>query len=319
MRKASSFLAKFAVSALVLYLALNWVSLGTVASRFAQIDPRWVTAGLLVPVVQNFFLAVRWQALISACGADLPVRQLFRFSMVALFFNQTLPSSVGGDAMRIWLLGKEANWRTAAYSVFIDRVVGVVALAIIVTACLPWTLRLVQDPIGRSALLAIGLGCIAAGVMFVSLAWGRLTLLQRWAPTRHLAAVARVALDILCSPRPLAWIFVNSIIIHLLTAISAWIAARAVGVEMPFLYAIFLVLPVILIAVVPVSVAGWGVREGAMAAAFGYAGLAPGDGLIVSLLYGATYLASGIIGGGVWILSGQKTKDEAMPAAQPLD
>jgi hypothetical protein len=319
MRKALFLIAKFAVSALVLYLALNWVNIGTVASRFAQIDPRWIALGLAVPLIQNFFIAARWQTLIRACGAELSLRQLFRYSMVALFFNQTLPSSVGGDAMRVWLVGKETNWRIAAYSVFIDRVIGVVALAIIVTACLPWTLTLVQNPIGRAALLLIGLGCIAAGGVFVALAWERLSILQRWAPTRHLAAVARVALDILRSPRPLAWTFFNSIVIHFLTAASAWISAQAIGAEMPFLYALFLVLPVILISIVPVSVAGWGVREGAMAAAFGYAGLAPSDGLIVSLLYGLTYLAVGIVGGLVWILSGRKVKDEAIPTAQTLD
>jgi len=318
-RKALALIAKFAISAVVLYLALKWVDFRTVTSRLAQVDPRWIALALSVPLIQNVFIAIRWQAVLRACGTELPLAQVFRFGMVALFFNQTVPSSVGGDAMRVWLVGKETNWRIAAYSVFIDRVMGVVALAIIVTACLPWTLTLVQNPIGRATLLLIGLGCIVGGGMFVSLAWDRLTLLQGWAPTRHLAAVARVALQILRSPRQLAWIFLNSIIIHFLTAASAAIAAQAIGASLSFFYALFLVLPVILISIVPISVAGWGVREGAMAAAFGYAGLAPGDGLIVSLLYGLTYLAVGVLGGLVWILSGRQVKDEAIPTTRPLD
>jgi glycosyltransferase 2 family protein len=319
MRRTLSFLAKIAVSGLVLYLVLNRVNVETIASRLKHIDPRWIALGLLLPLVQNFFATLRWHDIIRACGAELPIRQLFRFCMVALFFNQTLPSSIGGDAMRIWLAGKESNWRVAAYSVFIDRVVGVVALAILVTICLPWTLTLIHNPVGRTALLLIGLGCIAAGGIFISLAWQRLTILQRWAPTRHLTAVATVSLKILRSPRQLGWIFAHSFIIHFLTAISAWCAARSVGADLPLLYSLFLVLPVILIAIVPVSIAGWGVREGTMVAAFGYAGLPPSDGLIVSLLYGATYLAIGVLGGLVWALTGRKVADKAIPSAQPLE
>ena len=306
MRRVLSFLVKLVVSGLLLYLALNWVNLGRVASRLSQIDPKWVALGLLVPLVQNFLLTLRWQTILRRCGSDLPVGQLFRYTLVALFFNQTLPSSVGGDAMRIWLIGKQANWRTATYSVLVDRVVGVVALAILVTACLPWTLQLVRNPVGRSALLLIGLGCIAGGAVFVSLAWERLRFLQRWSPTRHLAASATVAAGILRSPPTLAKVFGLSFTLHLLTAFIAWCAARAIGAQLPFTYAPFLVLPVILIAIVPVSIAGWGIREGAMVAAFGYAGLAPSDGLIISLLYGAAYLVVGMIGGLVWVLTSKR-------------
>jgi uncharacterized membrane protein YbhN (UPF0104 family) len=303
MRRALSVIIKITVSGLLLYLALNWVNIGTVASRLSRIDLWWIAFGLLMPVAQTYLQTVRWQNIISQCGAELPVGQLFRFCMVALFFNQTLPSSVGGDVMRIWLAGKQTNWRIASYSVLVDRVIGVVALAIVVTACLPWTLNLVRNPVGRSALLLIGLGCIAAGVVFVSVAWERLHILQRWAPTRHLVATATVALGILRAPRALVPIFGLSFLIHMLTAVIAWCAARSVGADLPLAYSLFLVLPVILIAIVPISIAGWGVREGAMVAAFGYAGLAPSDGLIVSLLFGASYLAVGAIGGLVWVLT----------------
>ncbi len=315
MRRALSLLVKLAVSGLLLYLALNWVNLGRVADRLSQIDPRWIALALLAPLAQNFVLTLRWRIILSRCGSDLPLGQMFRFSMVALFFNQTLPSSVGGDAMRIWLVGKQANWRAATYSVLVDRVVGVVALAMLVTACLPWTLALVRNPVGRSALLLIGLGCIMGGVVFVSLAWEHLRILQRWAPTRHLAASATVAAGILRSPATLVKVFGLSFVIHLLTAFNAWCAARSVGAELSFTYALFLVLPVILIAIVPVSIAGWGIREGAMVAAFGYAGLAPGDGLIVSLLYGATYLVIGAIGGLVWVLTSRGMERAIVPAA----
>ncbi len=309
MRRALSLFVKLAVSGLLLYLALRSVNIGTVASRLTDIDPKWIALALLVPLAQNFLLAIRWRTILSRCGSDLPLGQMFRYGMVALFFNQTLPSSVGGDAMRIWLVAKQTNWRAASYAVVIDRVVGLVALAMLVTVCLPWTLQLMHSPVARGALLLIGLGCIAGGLVFVSLASDRLLLLQRWGPTRHLAASAAVAAGILRSPRTLISVFGLSFAIQLLTAVNAWCVARSVNADLTLLHALFLVLPVMLIAVVPVSIAGWGIREGAMVAAFRYAGLAAGDGLIVSLLYGAILLAVGALGGLVWVLTTKRQFD----------
>ena len=303
MRKAIALTIKAAVSGLLLYFTLASVNIGAVEARLYQIDPRWVAAGLLLLFVQLAIQAVRWELLVARCGGNLPLARAFRFSLIGVFFNQTLPSSVGGDAVRIWLLGKQSNWRVAAYSVFLDRAVGVVALAALVVACLPWSFELIRNPVGRAGLLIIGLGCLTAGAVFVALASPRLHILQRWAPTRHLAAIAAVGFSVLRSPSSVTAVFGLSFAIHLLTATAAWCAARSVGADVTLLDSLFLVPPVILVTVIPISIAGWGVREGAMVAAFGYAGLAPGDGLIVSLLFGAGFLVVGIIGGLVWILT----------------
>jgi hypothetical protein len=84
---------------------------------------------------------------------------------------------------------------------------------------------------------------------------------------------------------------------------------------MPLLYSLFLVPPVILVAVVPISIAGWGVREGAMIAAFAYAGLPQSDGLIVSLLFGIGFLLVGIVGGLVWVVTIDRRDRKVVPAA----
>jgi glycosyltransferase 2 family protein len=313
MRKALTLSIKVAVSGLLLYFTLSAVNIGAVTSRLSHIDAQWALLGLFFLVVQLASLTWRWQLLVARCGADLPFARLFRLSMIGVFFNQTLPSSAGGDAVRIWLLGKQSTWRIAAYSVLLDRVIGVVALAILVVLCLPWTLGLVRSPVGRAALLLIGCGCIAAGIVFVALSWRRRQFLQRWSPTRHLAAAAGIASSIFRSPSSLIAIFGSSIIVHLLTALAAWCAARAVGADLPLLYSLYLVSPVVLLTVIPISIAGWGVREGAMVVAFGYAGLAQSDGLIVSLLFGFGYLVLGIAGGLVWVLT-NSSHDGVSPA-----
>ena len=63
-----------------------------------------------------------------------------RFNLIGTFFNQTLPSSIGGDAVRLWLVARAgAGWRAATYSIFVDRAIGLIALAIIIVASLPWS------------------------------------------------------------------------------------------------------------------------------------------------------------------------------------
>jgi uncharacterized membrane protein YbhN (UPF0104 family) len=301
------------VSGLLLYFAFRLVDVTALAERLAHVDLGRLS--LLIPLIflQTALLAWRWQMVLRHCGTHMPLPRTFRFNLIALFFNQALPSSIGGDAMRIWLAGRSANWRNAIYSVFLDRLIGMVALAALVLACLPWAWALIHDPVGRGALLVIVCGTFGGGIAFLALASQRLEMVRRWPVANHLAELAGVALTILRSPRALAPVFAISILVHLLTALVAWCAARAIGAELPLQYAVVLLPPVILVAAVPVSVAGWGLREGAMVAAFGYAGLVPDDGLMVSLLVGAGYLATGAIGGLVWV-----TTAAGRPSPKPM-
>ena len=310
MRKAISLLLKAAVSGLLLYFALQLVNLNTIADQLRQIKPEWLGLAVIALAAQTTLLARRWQRIVSQCGADMHFAVLFRFTIIGVFFNQTLPSSVGGDAMRIWLLGKQADWRVAAYSVLIDRVVGLVALASIVVVCLPWTFELVHDPVGRIALLVVGLGSLGGWLVFLMLGWERWRVLQRWTLTRHLAASATIAISLLRDPRALGPIALISVLIHLLTALCAWCVARSVNADLSLINAVFLVLPVFLIAVVPISIAGWGVREGAMIAAFAYAGLPQSDGLVISVLLGISHLIVGVFGGVLWVLMRAETKPD---------
>ena len=90
-------------------------------------------------------------------------RRRSRYCMIGSFFNQTLPSSIGGDAMRLWLVGRgPAGWKAAAYSIFVDRAIGLIALAVLIVASLPWSYRLIGDPQGRLALLFVDFAALAA-------------------------------------------------------------------------------------------------------------------------------------------------------------
>lgn len=315
MRRMLLLLLKAAVSILLLYVSLRAVNFVALGERLSHLKAGWIGAALLLQAVQVALQAMRWRTIALACGSSLTPRAAVRINFVAAFFNQVLPSTIGGDAARMWLLARSGGgWASAAYSVLIDRVVGVLALAVIVIACLPWTLALVQDPIARAVLLLIGAGAIAGALVFILIGVLKLPLLERWAPTRHLIEVSRTARRLAQSSRSAASVGAMSFGIHLLTIASIWCIAQSVAASASFTLLLFMIPPVILISTIPLSIAGWGVREGSMVVAFTYAGLAAGDGLIVSVLFGLTAFAIGTIGGVLWI-TGDMRKSKARPAA----
>jgi glycosyltransferase 2 family protein len=307
MRQLLFLVVKAAVSVLLLYLALRSVDLSVVGQRLSRLDLSWfifILFVLLLLLAQITLIALRWRQIVLVTGASIPFEAALRYSLIAAFFNQTLPSTVGGDAARVWLLGRSgAGWKLATYSVLIDRGVGLFMLAVLVMACFPWTLALVSDPLGRTVLLSFGLGTFAGAFVFVSIASAPKRWMQKLWALRHLAAVAEITWR-LCRSRRVGLVAMLSLAIHLLTVTAVWLVAKSVAVPLDFWLAVFLIPPVLLIASLPVSIAGWGLREGVMIAGFAYAGLAESDGLIVSLLFGAASFLVGALGGMIWILRG---------------
>jgi glycosyltransferase 2 family protein len=305
MRRVVFLLLKAAVSALLLYLSLRSVHLESVGARLVSAKATWLLAAAALMVAQTVLLAVRWREIADAGTAQLGFRAALQITFIGSFFSQVLPSTVGGDAARIWLLARRGGgWASATYSVLIDRVVGVTVLAAIVIACLPWTLSLVHDPIARGVLLLIGFGAIAGAAVFLALGLLPARLAARIGLVRHLASASRMALTLCHCPRSLLVLVATSLLIQFLTVTLVWCCAQSVDAPVGFAPVLFLLLPVLLIATVPISIAGWGVRESSMVMAFGYAGLAQSDGLVLSILFGLVSFAVGAIGGVVWIASG---------------
>ena len=168
MRRTLSLLAKATISILLLYLSLHSIDLGALAARLSWFELGWIVLALSLLTVQVVLLAVRWRNISAACGANLPFTLALQISFIATFFNQVLPSTVGGDSARIWLLARKgAGWARATYSVLIDRIAGVFVLALIVIVCLPFTFSLIHDPIARAVPLMIGVGVITGTLVFV--------------------------------------------------------------------------------------------------------------------------------------------------------
>jgi uncharacterized membrane protein YbhN (UPF0104 family) len=298
---------KILVSAALLYLALRKVDFHELASRFDVASFGWIGLAIAATLVQIFLGVLRWREISAECGAPLGLMQATRFNMIGQFFNQTLPSSIGGDAVRLWLVARGgAGWRAATYSIFVDRAIGLIALSVVIVASLPWSYRLISDPHGRSALLFVDFAALAGGVGFLILGRLQWPWLKRWWATHHLHACSVIANNVIFSRRRGPKITALSLMVHVLTVVIAWCVVRSIAAPVLFSQAFQLVPPVMLITMMPISIAGWGVREATMGLAFGYAGLLANEGVNVSLLFGAVSFTVGALGGLVWIFSAEK-------------
>ena len=111
MRRTLLLLAKATISILLLYFSLRWVNVSALADRLSRFQPGWIVLAVLLLVIQVAVLAVRWQKIANACGAQLTFVPALHMNFIAAFFNQVLPSTVGGDGARIWLLARRgAGW-----------------------------------------------------------------------------------------------------------------------------------------------------------------------------------------------------------------
>lgn len=318
MQKNFLFLLKLLVSLTLLYFVLRPFDLSALAVRLANLSYPWALFALVLGAVQIVLLGIRWSAI--AGEQVLPMRKAVRLSFIGSFFGQVLPSTIGGDAARIVLLARTgAGWAKAAHSVVADRVIGLLMLALIVFACVLFTFARVSDPIARAALIAVAAAAILGAAVFLLLHRRPFSLLTRLPLGTHLAEASALALSVLRVPRTAALVTFCSIAGQLVAVVIAWSCGQAMSASVPFFDLLVLLPPVLLIATAPVSIAGWGLREGTMTTVFTLAGLSSTDGLMISLSFGLVNLVIGCVGGLIWIGSGARltrSRGEALTSSE---
>src|ERR1700752_2189356 len=214
---------KVLVSVALLFLALRKANFSDLASRIDLASAGWIGLAIATTFLQIFIGVLRWRIVREECGAPIPIRQAMRYNMIGTFFNQTLPSSIGGDAVRLWLVARSgAGWRAATYSIFVDRAVGLIALSIIIVASLPWSYHLISDPYGRSALALVDIAALAGGAGFVVLGMLPWPWLKRWWATHHIHACSVIANRVLFSRAHGPKVAVLSLLVNVIAVVIAW-------------------------------------------------------------------------------------------------
>lgn len=247
--------------------------------------------------------SLRWALVVPVTKACLKIRDAFSITMIGHFFNQLLPTSIGGDAMRVWEATK-IGFKTdqAVLSVLLDRLIGLSGLLIFIILGQPYLFytsdNLYFQLVTLGLILASGLGLFL--LLQLNQIAGKFTRYRIVRAGQKLSIAARqLALQ---HPKRLFQALFLSLCIHAVAMIAITFLARALGVSVT-VYEMALIVPtVLLVSSLPISIGGWGVREAGLAAGFVVLGHDPATAVTVSILVGMINLIWAIPGMIIWIL-----------------
>ena len=300
---------KFAVSALLLWFLFTTYDVSDAIGRLGRLAPGFLVLAVAAEMLSIILATWRWVLILRAINIGLDFLKALPIVFIALFFNQILPSNLGGDVMRVWRLFQHgSDLVNAIGSVILDRVVALLGLVILVSACLPFVSLLTDDPL-LSRILMVIIGATVAGLGFLLAFERALPLVRRFLPPailKNLSTLARDARKYFLNPAASVPGTAISVVNHMVTVTVFYALARALGIDIGFAECLVLIPPVVLLSMLPISLAGWGVREGAMVVALGFVGVPPAQALALSITFGILYAATSLPGGFIWFASGNR-------------
>jgi len=305
---------KIAISGALIWYFIGKSDLGAVMESLRQVDAATVVAVLAMFLAQIVLVAWRWGALMRLVGVGkgFSFHEIVRTVWSASFFNTTLVSSVGGDAFRLWTIVRAGNpLGKSVNSIFLDRLTALMALMILIAISLPYVMELIAD---EAAFLSYALLIAAFLAGFAALFHAdRLPRqIQHWRLVRGLANLAADTRRLSLHMDNLLPVAALSLLVHILNIFVVYVLARGLEIGISFLDCFFLVPPVILAMTLPISIAGWGVREGAMIVSLGLIGVSQESALVLSILFGLGITLAALPGGVIWLFSRNRTVP-AMP------
>jgi uncharacterized membrane protein YbhN (UPF0104 family) len=301
---------RIAVSAALVAWILARTPFREVAAAFRSADLRFVLLALaLVPL--GYLASVRrWRLLIRAQGGEAPTSFLARSFAVGVFFNNFLPSTIGGDTVRAVDTARSGVGRAKAVAIiFVDRFVGL--LALVLFAALGLT---VSSGRGRlhdrlPDLYALVLGGSAVLVLIAAVLFLPSLLKTHWMPK-----ILSPLLAFQGQGRVLLGAFAWSLALQGLVVLNFFFLARALHVAIP-LGVFFLIVPLALfVMMVPVSINAIGVRENVWAFFLVAFGAPAALGVALAWLDYGLVLLQALVGGAVY--ASQRGGSAAVPAEE---
>jgi glycosyltransferase 2 family protein len=302
-KKLAIFAAKLLVTGACFWYLSRQIDLSQVLSAIALLDFRWVAFAILIAVLEIPLSGLRWRNVVAALVPD--DRRMTRTVMIAItaigvFFAQVLPS-MAGDGVRAWMLARiSRDWRNAVMSVVIDRGIGVGLLVAMGFAILLLPSGLTALGGYRDVVLVSYGVLLLTGALGLLLAPRMASLLARWRYSSWLGALVLDTRGVLVGPKG-PMILGLGCLIHALTIVIVWSIGRAQGLVLPVTDAAVLFTVMIGVAIIPISIGGWGLRELAVISLLGNHGIAPGRALLFSVCFGLVLAIGSLPGALAWL------------------
>ena len=286
-------------SALLLYLLSKAGGMAVIGNAL-MLSPFHIAAAAALYILVSFMSTLRWRMFIPQ---QLAVRTLFSLYMIGTFFNVCLPSTIGGDAVKAYYLSRqlkkdsgkagegqfESNYNvTSVASVFMDRYIGLAALLFIGLMSFPFGYDILEKtPVLWSMPIMFSGFVVSSVVLFKFKIGARLKIMTTVHDYFEHYFRQRDAL---------LKGFVYSVFIQLTVMFTVYILAMGMELNIPF-FTFVVFLPVIfLVTLIPVSISGIGLREGAFVLLFGMIGLAPDKAMTLSLIWFISVVIGSLLG-----------------------
>jgi uncharacterized protein (TIRG00374 family) len=277
--------------------------------EFQKIDPLWFTASVLAAVMPAILGIIRWRWILHVQGLDVKFFRLFSISFIGMFFNAFMLGSTGGDVIKAWYVAHETHHKKAeaVATVIVDRLIGLLALFVIALVMMAiYHDRAFNDPKlfwFSMATLAVVVFTVLGTIVglwkgFADKLPGLRLWLKRLPKYDMLQRMVEAYRVYASHPVILAKTVGISFLVHFFSMLSIVFVGYGLGVTSAKFTDYFLYLPIInSVTAVPITISGFGLREGMYIKMFHEVGVASSVALVMSLL---GYLASlfwSIVGG----------------------
>jgi uncharacterized membrane protein YbhN (UPF0104 family) len=284
-----------AISAVLLAVLWHLADGGEAARRLASADPAWLGAALGALTLQIVLSALRWRLTAAQFGIALDRATALREYYLAQIVNQVLPGGMLGDAGRALRGRAQAGFLASAQAVVFERLAGQIALfavfaaAVMVSLAVPgwidWPGWLLWPVAGL-----LGAGLAAPLLVRLACRWPRGRMGRAMAGFGHAFHTA------LAAPHIRARQVALSLLTALLNVAAFAFCAMAVGATLSPVAALVIVPLILLSMLVPITISGWGLREGAAAALMPLAGVPVAEALAASVAFGLAVLVVALPG-----------------------
>lgn len=306
--KRLSLLLRLGITFLLVGVLASRADWAAIAARVAGAQPGPLILAVLLLGVALAAMGVRWSAALRLYTGELSTVTAVRLTLVGLFLGLALPGGVGGDAVRGWCayrMGVRLRWIVA--SLLLDRLLTLLAVLLLILLSLAPLAAVLPSAILGQLAAAVALLCVVGAAVLLLDRAPPLAILRGRLASSLLATVAEARRGLL-TPRcllPLGW----AMVIHLMVILVTILLAQ--GLALPISpFECLTVMPLVILGVsLPISISGWGVREGAMVVMLGVYNVATEDALALALALGVSNIVAALPGGALWLMGRSPTGD----------
>jgi uncharacterized protein (TIRG00374 family) len=292
-------------------ILLRSVSWSLLLVKLREADVGMLLVGLVVGLFGVIVSAYQWQSLLSAENIHIDLRRLVNLYLVGIAFNHFLPTGMGGDVVKAYYIGKEANNHSGSVSaVIMSRVTGFWGMLLISIPVL-----IIQHYIFKTALIlsfaisclimCVALGGIFLLVMLLSKVKGH------WLNEHAFNSAIQIGMTLrksIACPRAMLAGILFGMLFHMIAVLNYYSLANALHINtVPLTFYLVAVPFISLISFVPISFNGFGLRESAVVYVFSILNnwyVSPDGSLMLSLLMDVQILLFGLIGGCIYLAMG---------------